>query len=169
VGIITTLSIREPQVNRVYKSYVRSDYFRLVGVFFVAVIGFVLSYVYSGDLVSLFTEQVAIQDTFALFLLESLRFIGSGAVAFGIGSVLVKVGAVNWEMAYETWVHPVADFFKRYGLKLALVLLLLIGFYRVSDIIAGVISNVFYQDLNFSKEQIAEAVKVYGVIFSLLG
>ncbi len=54
-------------------------------------------------------------------------------------------------------------------MKLALVLLLLIGFYRVSDIIAGVISNVFYQDLNFSKEQIAEAVKVYGVIFSLVG
>ncbi|MBP8099708.1 MAG: MFS transporter, partial [Acinetobacter sp.] len=53
--------------------------------------------------------------------------------------------------------------------KLALVLLLLIGFYRISDIIAGVISNVFYQDLNFSKEQIAEAVKVYGVIFSLVG
>ena len=28
---------------------------------------------------------------------------------------------------------------------------------------------MFYQDLNFSKEQIAEAVKVYGVIFSLIG
>ncbi|KAA5751943.1 AmpG family muropeptide MFS transporter, partial [Klebsiella pneumoniae] len=47
--------------------------------------------------------------------------------------------------------------------------LFLIGFFRISDIIAGVISNVFYQDLNFSKEQIAEAVKVYGVIFSLVG
>ncbi|XBD38952.1 MFS transporter [Acinetobacter thermotolerans] len=169
VGIITTLSIREPQVNRVYKEYVRSDYFRLIGVFFVSVISFVLSYVYSGNLVSMVTEQLAITDTFALFGLESLRFIGSGAVAFAVGSTLVKMGAVNREMAYETWVNPVADFFKRYGLKLALVLLLLIGFYRVSDIIAGVISNVFYQDLNFSKEQIAEAVKVYGVIFSLLG
>jgi len=169
VGIITTLSIREPQVDRVRKTYIRSDYFRLVGVFFVAVISFVLSYVYSGNLVSMLTEQFAIQDTFALFTFESLRFIGSGAVAFGVGAALVKLGAVNREMAYETWVNPVADFFKRYGLKLALVLLLLIGFYRVSDIIAGVISNVFYQDMNFSKEQIAEAVKVYGVIFSLLG
>lgn len=72
-------------------------------------------------------------------------------------------------MAYETWVNPIADFFRRYGVKLALVLLLLIGFYRISDIIAGVISNVFYQDLNFTKEQIAEAVKIYGVIFSLVG
>ncbi|MEX7541363.1 MFS transporter, partial [Acinetobacter baumannii] len=69
----------------------------------------------------------------------------------------------------ETWIAPILDFFKRYGVKLALVLLFLIGFFRISDIIAGVISNVFYQDLNFSKEQIAEAVKVYGVIFSLVG
>ncbi len=40
---------------------------------------------------------------------------------------------------------------------------ILIGFFRISDIIAGVISNVFYQDLNFSKEQIAEAVKFMGL------
>ena len=86
-----------------------------------------------------------------------------------MGTILVKLGAVNKQMAFETWVHPVADFFKRYGVKLALVLLLLIGFYRISDIIAGVISNVFYQDLNFTKEQIAEAVKVCRVIFSLVG
>ncbi|MDM1340065.1 AmpG family muropeptide MFS transporter [Acinetobacter pseudolwoffii] len=169
VGIVTTLCIREPQVDRVPKHYLRSDYFRLVAVFFVAVISFVLSYIYSGNLVVSITEQFTIQDTFALFCFEALRFIGSGAIAFAIGASLVKMGAVNKQMAYETWVNPVADFFRRYGLKLALVLLLLIGFYRVSDIIAGVISNVFYQDLNFSKEQIAEAVKVYGVIFSLIG
>ena len=72
-------------------------------------------------------------------------------------------------MAAETWVVPISDFFSRYGVKLALSLLLLIGFYRISDIIAGVISNVFYQDMNFTKEEIAEAVKVYGVIFSLVG
>jgi MFS transporter, PAT family, beta-lactamase induction signal transducer AmpG len=169
VGVITTLCIREPQVERIYKDYKRSDYYRLVGVFFVAVTTFVLSYIYSGVLTEWLKTTANIQDSFLLFLIESLRFIGSGAVAFLMGSSLVKMGAVNRQMAYETWVNPVADFFKRYGLKLALVLLLLIGFYRVSDIIAGVISNVFYQDLNFSKEQIAEAVKVYGVIFSLLG
>ena len=33
VGIITTLVIREPQVDRARKDYQRSDYFRLVGVF----------------------------------------------------------------------------------------------------------------------------------------
>ena len=169
VGIITTLMIREPQVDRVRKDYKRSDYYRLVMVFFVAVTSFVLSYIYSGHLTEWFKLFANIKDSFLLFSIESVRFIGSAAVAGLVGAGLVKFGAVNRQMAMETWVNPVADFFRRYGLKLALVLLLLIGFYRVSDIIAGVISNVFYQDLNFSKEQIAEAVKVYGVIFSLLG
>ena len=169
VGIATTLCIREPQVDRVRKEYKRVDYYRLVAVFFVSVVSFVLSYVYSGKLTEMLIQLWTIKDSFALFCFEALRFIGSGAVAFMVGSSLVKMGAVNKQMAYETWVNPVADFFKRYGVKLALVLLLLIGFYRISDIIAGVISNVFYQDLNFTKEQIAEAVKVYGVIFSLIG
>ena len=169
VGIATTLCIREPQVDRVRKEYKRVDYYRLVAVFFVSVVSFVLSYVYSGKLTEMLIQLWSIKDSFALFCFEALRFIGSGAVAFMVGSSLVKMGAVNKQMAYETWVNPVADFFKRYGVKLALVLLLLIGFYRISDIIAGVISNVFYQDLNFTKEQIAEAVKVYGVIFSLVG
>ena len=169
VGIATTLCIREPQVDRVRKEYKRVDYYRLVAVFFVSVVSFVLSYIYSGKLTEILIQLWSIKDSFALFCFEALRFIGSGAVAFMVGSSLVKMGAVNKQMAYETWVNPVADFFKRYGVKLALVLLLLIGFYRISDIIAGVISNVFYQDLNFTKEQIAEAVKVYGVIFSLVG
>ena len=169
VGIITTLIIREPQVERVHKDYKRIDYYRLVAVFFVAVISFVVTYIFSGHAVEALKAQLHIKDSLLLFCFEAVRFIGSGAVALAVGSLLVKMGAVNQQMAYETWVNPIADFFKRYGMKLALVLLLLIGFYRISDIIAGVISNVFYQDLNFSKEQIAEAVKVYGVIFSLVG
>ncbi len=169
VGIITTLVIREPTVNRRYKDYKRSDYYRLVAVFFVAVISFVVSYILSGSLTEAVKAQFAISDSSLLFCFEALRFIGSAVVAVLIGALLVKMGAVNKEMAFETWVNPIADFFRRYGVKLALVLLLLIGFYRISDIIAGVISNVFYQDLNFTKQQIAEAVKIYGVIFSLVG
>ncbi|NIE96978.1 AmpG family muropeptide MFS transporter [Acinetobacter sp. Tr-809] len=169
VGIITTLCVREPQVNRVYKHYKTTDYYRLVFVFFIAVATFVVSYIYSGNVTEAIAKAVAIKDTAALFGLEALRFLTATASALLIGFALVKIGVVNQQMAKETWVAPILDFFKRYGVKLALVLLLLIGFFRISDIIAGVISNVFYQDLNFSKEQIAEAVKIYGVLFSLIG
>ncbi|PKF31783.1 AmpG family muropeptide MFS transporter [Acinetobacter proteolyticus] len=169
VGIITTLSVREPQVNRVYKHYKTTDYYRLVFVFFIAVATFVCCYIYSDDVVQYLQTQWKINDSILKFLMETVRFLGSGAGAIFVASLLIKFGVVNKQMAHETWVAPILDFFKRYGMKLALVLLLLIGFFRISDIIAGVISNVFYQDLNFSKEQIAEAVKIYGVIFSLVG
>ncbi|GAA5586253.1 hypothetical protein Acal01_01396 [Acinetobacter calcoaceticus] len=169
VGIVTTLLVREPQVNRVYKNYKSSDYYRLVFVFFVAVISFVVTYIYSGQITDAISQAGSIKDNAALFGLEALRFLTATACAIFVGYLLVKFGVVNQQMAKETWIAPILDFFKRYGVKLALVLLLLIGFFRISDIIAGVISNVFYQDLNFSKEQIAEAVKIYGVIFSLIG
>ncbi|MDI3454921.1 MULTISPECIES: AmpG family muropeptide MFS transporter [Acinetobacter] len=169
VGIVTTLLVREPQVNRVYKNYKTSDYYRLVFVFFIAVISFVVTYIYSGQITDAISQAGNIKDNAALFGLEALRFLTATACAIFVGYLLVKFGVVNQQMAKETWIAPILDFFKRYGVKLALVLLLLIGFFRISDIIAGVISNVFYQDLNFSKEEIAEAVKIYGVLFSLVG
>ena len=61
-----------------------------------------------------------------------------------------------------------ADFFHRYG-RAALLLLALIGMYRVSDIVAGVVANVFYQDIGFAKEEIAAAVKTFGVVMAVAG
>ena len=63
---------------------------------------------------------------------------------------------------------PFVDFFRRYG-KQAVLLLALIGLYRISDIVAGVISNVFYADLGFDKKEIADAVKTFGVLMSIAG
>jgi PAT family beta-lactamase induction signal transducer AmpG len=165
VGIATTLSIAEPKLSRQRQDYAKSDYLRLLLVFCGVVICFVSSFVFVAQLIANFKPE----DALASFAIEALHLLVALAAAVGCGFVLVKSGAVNQQMAVQTWVAPIADFFKRYGTKLALVLLLLIGFYRISDIIAGVISNVFYQDMNFSKEQIAEAVKIYGVFFTLLG
>ena len=41
--------------------------------------------------------------------------------------------------------------------------------YRVSDIVAGVVANVFYQDMGFAKEEIAAAVKTFGVVMAVAG
>ena len=44
-----------------------------------------------------------------------------------------------------------------------------VGLYRVSDIVLGVISNVFYQDLGFSKSEIASVVKTFGLLMTIVG
>lgn len=73
----------------------------------------------------------------------------------------------------SAWVYgailcPFADFFVRYRWH-ALLLLLLIGTYRISDIVMGVMANPFYHDIGFTKEQIATIIKVYGVVMTLVG
>jgi PAT family beta-lactamase induction signal transducer AmpG len=44
-----------------------------------------------------------------------------------------------------------------------------VGFYRVSDIIMGVVANLFYLDLGYSKTEIASVSKVFGVLMTIVG
>lgn len=164
VGVITTLLIPEPSGNRASKASDKpiADYMRLVLVFFVAVAAFIFTYINVGDLLP------SSKDALTKFGLESTRLMSSVAVAIVTGFILVQLGLVNKAVAYQTWIEPIKDFFNRYGKK-AFLLLALIGLYRISDIVAGVISNVFYQDMGFSKNEIATAVKTFGVIMTIAG
>ena len=65
-------------------------------------------------------------------------------------------------------IAPFSDFFRRYGWT-ALVVLAVIGSYRISDIVLGVIANVFYLDMGFTKSQVASVAKIFGVGMTLLG
>ena len=65
-------------------------------------------------------------------------------------------------------VSPFVEFFRRNGL-LALVILLLIGTFRLSDITMGVMANPFYLDLGFSKIEIANVTKIFGFFMTILG
>ena len=76
---------------------------------------------------------------------------------------LVSSPLVNRDMIVATYVDPVHEFLTRFSLKLALLLLLLVGVYRISDIVLGVIANEFYQDLGFTKGEIAGVVKTFGL------
>jgi len=65
-------------------------------------------------------------------------------------------------------VEPFADFLKRYG-KQALLILALIGVYRISDVVMGIMANPFYVDMGYTKDEVAAVTKVYGVIMTLVG
>ncbi|GAA5190687.1 AmpG family muropeptide MFS transporter [Ferrimonas gelatinilytica] len=69
---------------------------------------------------------------------------------------------------YSAIVAPFVDFFQRYG-RQALVILALIACYRISDIVMGVMANVFYVDMGFSKTEVAAISKIYGVVMTLVG
>lgn len=63
---------------------------------------------------------------------------------------------------------PLYDFFIRYRWH-AVAILLLIATYRISDVVMGVMSNPFYRDLGYSKEEVAAISKIFGVIMTLAG
>jgi len=66
------------------------------------------------------------------------------------------------------FICPFADFFKRYG-QAALIILLFVGTFRISDIFMGVMANPFYLDLGFSKGEIANIAAAFGLAMTLFG
>ena len=69
---------------------------------------------------------------------------------------------------YEACCLPFIDFFQRYRWQ-AVLLLALIATYRISDVVMGVMANPFYQDLGFTKQEVAAVSKVFGVVMTLFG
>ncbi len=168
LGVLTTLVIAEPETSQQRPYNHRAvTYLRFLGVFVIAVIAFATCFYLSGDVIQSLKTLAA--DPLLGFLLEVVRLVLAIAVALLVAKSCILLGVVEQQMLDETYKAPVADFFARYGLKTAVLLLLLVGTYRISDIILGVISNVFYADIGFSKEQIALAVKTFGVVMAIVG
>jgi MFS transporter, PAT family, beta-lactamase induction signal transducer AmpG len=65
-------------------------------------------------------------------------------------------------------VGPFADFIRRYRWH-ALLLLALIAVYRISDVVMGIMANPFYVDMGYSKIEVANVSKFYGVVMTLAG
>jgi len=63
---------------------------------------------------------------------------------------------------------PFTDFFVRNGLA-AVIILLFIGLFRLSDITMGVMAGPFYFDMGYTETQIGFISKTFGVIITILG
>ena len=79
------------------------------------------------------------------------------------GSVL---NAAAW--FYGAVLSPIIDFIQRFKWQAALMLAL-IAVYRISDVVMGVMSNPFYQEMGFTKDEVATVSKVYGLIMTIVG
>lgn len=164
VGVAATLWVREPVAQQAQTTEQNvGDNVRLLAMFVLAVLAFVFAF---RQINTLLPENAA--SPVAALLWETLRLAGSLLAAVAVGLAAVKIKLVRADAVRRVWIAPLADFFARYG-KRAVLLLALIGLYRISDIVSGVISNVFYADMGFSKVEIAGAVKTFGVAMSILG
>ncbi|KAB2308745.1 AmpG family muropeptide MFS transporter [Betaproteobacteria bacterium SCN2] len=79
---------------------------------------------------------------------------------------IAEEGFLRWLIG--SFVQPFVEFFSRFKWQ-ALLILALIAVYRISDVVMGVMSNPFYQEMGFTKDEVATVSKVYGVIMTIAG
>jgi MFS transporter, PAT family, beta-lactamase induction signal transducer AmpG len=77
----------------------------------------------------------------------------------------------GWRKDMLTWISgaviaPFAEFMTRRGWLLTLLFILL---YKFGDALAGVMSNPFYVELGFSKIEIANVSKLFGLVTLIIG
>ena len=122
----------------------------------------------------------------ALYLASSIPW----SLVYGIMAALVLIGFIAAVFApapvtdprleqqtthhTESWfraavVAPFVEFFQRNNLRTALVILAFILLYKFGDAFAGVMANPFYIRIGFSKVEIANVSKIFGVFSTLLG
>jgi PAT family beta-lactamase induction signal transducer AmpG len=172
IGISTTLIIDEPEQKIEVDQQVVEHYLGFVMVFIAAVAGFVFTFSYSADIAHMAKTAlmpVVTNEFLASFIIELLRLAFALIIATVIAKLVILTGIVQQEVVEATYIEPIKDFFERYGWSLAWLLLALVGLYRISDIVLGVISNVFYQDMGFTKPEIASVVKSFGLLMTILG
>lgn len=172
VGIATTLIISEPEVERTRDDWKPVDHLRFVLSFALAVLALILVYRLTGawaDVASARLAELFGNRHLGALPVVTLRLLTALAAALGVLFACIRTGVVAEKMVYRSYIEPVAEFFRRYGMRLALLLLALIGLYRISDIVLGMIANVFYYETGFSKNDIATASKIYGLIMTILG
>lgn len=172
VGLVTTLLVSEPTSSVSLHQYSSGQYLRFLCLFVLSVALFVLLYAVGSEAAQGFKTELTFRldnAPLANFLIEAARLLG------GLVTVALFIRLVSFTPLYEkqlihdSYVEPVQEFFQRYGVRLALLLLVFVGFYRISDIVLGVISNVFFQDMGFTKTEIASVVKTFGLFMTIAG
>ena len=159
-GVLTVFYSSEPKIKRnIEKNSNQKIKFFIA--FLVSLAGFILCYLYFKDL---FDSK----DPIINFLNEFIKIIFCFLIFALIIFFLIKIKFLNKESAKNAYAKPVLDFLNRYGSK-ATSILLLIGLYRISDVVLGVMANIFYIEKGFSIAEIATYSKFFGTIATIVG
>ena len=106
----------------------------------------------------------------------------SWSYVYQLMGMLMLIGSAGALICYEPHNQEIAilrfdkalfeafkDFFNRFGLWSAALLLLIISTYRLTDIVMGPMAMPFYLDLGFSKTEIGALVKTIALFGSVVG
>ncbi|MDB9711683.1 MFS transporter [Pelagibacteraceae bacterium] len=160
IGVVTTLLSKEPTVHKI-KNKNTSNSIKFLISLIIAIAIFFVAY---NLIPKIFTNE-------SIFLnsLDALLRIG---VSFGgslfILSLLSKIKFISIKEIKLSYIDPIQDFLSRYK-KVAILILVLIGLYRIADIVMGVMANVFYLEKGYQISEIATYSKFFGLFATIIG
>lgn len=160
VGIATVLLIKEPHHQEIAIVELQTESKRQQVMWNFLAIGGVLG------LVGLYgwSQSTAV-------LLQGV-FVGLIALA-GWLAALAYLARRNQAPEMVGWfdqavIQPLLDFFTRFG-WVAVFILVFVSVFRLSDISMGAMANPLYYELGYSKLDVANVAKLYGVVMSMIG
>ncbi|MGL4574425.1 MAG: AmpG family muropeptide MFS transporter [Burkholderiaceae bacterium] len=129
--------------------------------------------------------------TFAYLIMAASMLVGVATVlfspepaAYGVKEASEAQLALQHKLERESklhpklaqaaaWIHsaiigPLMEFVLRFRWH-AVLILALISTYRISDVVLGIMANPFYVDMGYTKLEVANISKVYGLIMTLVG
>ena len=102
------------------------------------------------------------------YQLMALLMIINILISISISSEKQNLDLVKLD--YEkSLMEPIKDFFNRFGVKMASILLLIVSTYRLTDIVMGPMANPFYIDMGYTLSEIGYVVKVIALIGTIIG
>ena len=160
VGVLTVLSIREPEHRPIERVVLESETKRRQVMWnFIGIAGVLAAIGFYGWSQS---TNILLQSVFT-----GLMILAAGLV------LLAYLARQNQAAELVGWfdqavIEPLLDFFKRFG-WVAIVILVFVSIYRLSDISMGAMANPLYYELGYTKIEIANVAKLYGVVLSMIG
>ena len=135
-----------------------------------------------GDLAASYQLGYRIAILFASSVALIFADLYSWSYVYQLMGILMLIGSAGALICYEPTNQEIAilrfdealfeafkDFFNRFGLWSAALLLLIISTYRLTDIVMGPMAMPFYLDLGFSKTEIGALVKTIALFGSVIG
>ena len=161
IGVLTTIMSPEPKISRKNSLVSIQHQFRFLIAFLIAILFFIITFSF---LENPFTNKEPIEK----FLFAFMRIFFSFSVFSIVIYLLFSLKLIPNKSALDVYSKPIFDFIGRYG-KAAIFILMLIGLYRIADVVMGVVANIFYLEKGYNIKEIATYSKFFGVFATIAG
>ncbi|NLB58707.1 MAG: AmpG family muropeptide MFS transporter [Gammaproteobacteria bacterium] len=132
-------------------------------------LGYRIALIISGAVALILADQTSWANVYRI--MAAFMVIPVVVCLFAAEPDINRVRVQNWvEGLKEGVVEPFADFFRRFGIGMALVILVFILSMKISDqALVGGIIGPFYLDQGYTLTEIAAVTKVYGIWVGIAG